>query len=797
MSSLTVQQPQPTVTTVPSFQITDTSHLAVLRKLCSFLSHHSLVSTLPPLPTRYPQFLGSDEAAKQAAALPEFISAGVVLVSQGVAVMSDVVLQEGKMLVSPIPGLREEKVFQQLVRNELVEETGEGRKSPKYQRLEVKEDLEIDLLVVGSMVVDEMGRRIGKKRERVGLEFVLGGQSLKKVVVVTMVHDCQVVEGVPETMFSAQDVAVDIIVTPTKVIRIKNRMPKPDKILWSIVTKNMMENIPLLESTRKKDKDAGMEVKLAVRSVERVRNREFGERSRVREVEMGCKVKLQPLPKELKYSELKNVLREKVEPGFKVGVLKFGMAIAFFKETNSMIIEKLQDLTIGDEKVEIEVMEFVKKEEKIVADEDTTIRKKLVMKSKFKFENIGNAQSDDLKEALNKRSVHFGFLKIFKNSGVAIVLFQEEATEVIDKLEGLAIGDNAVVVVELELEEKREKKSPKPPKETSQIRSPRLSQKEVKLKEMKSKFKFKNLGNIKVSALKGILRESKVDPGFIVVFKKFEIAIVMFKEKSADIIRKLKGLKVAENEVEYEEIELEYKKTTRSRKVSVSDKRARTIDRSSKNTLSQKSSDQGLSAIFIGSLPRNVTEDEIKEAVGKKDANAAHIELFSRKGFAFAYFDKKPEDLLNKLKDLTVKERVCTVEVKRSPPRSAMSGVVSVEQPTVEGIVENRRMDKKSKDAGRKMRNKKNSSLEDGRNKKNSTSEYDRKNKNVNKKSISSPKEEKQPRTKKSSSTEDEETSTKKMSTSGAIGIGANVHQMKEESKAANGNKSGKKPRGT
>eukprot|EP00092_Neocalanus_flemingeri_P025754 GFUD01027920.1.p1 GENE.GFUD01027920.1~~GFUD01027920.1.p1 ORF type:complete len:797 (+),score=235.16 GFUD01027920.1:136-2526(+) len=796
MSSLTLQQPQPTVTTVPSFQITDTSHLAVLRKLCSFLSHHSLVTTLPPLPTRYPQFLGSDEAAKRAAALPEFISAGVVLVSQGVTVMSDVVLQEGKMLVSPIPGLREEKVFQQLVRNELVEETEEGKKSPKYQRLEVKEDLKIDLLVVGSMVVDKMGRRLGKKRERVGLEFVLGGQSLKKVVVVTLVHDCQVVEEVPETMFSVQDVAVDIIVTPTKVIRIKNRMPKPDKILWSIVTKNMMENIPLLESTRKMDRDAGMEVKLAVRSVERIRNREFGERSRVREVEMGCKVKLQPLPKELKYSELKNVLREKVEPGFKVGVLKFGMAIAFFKETNSMIIEKLQDLTIGDEKVEIEVMEFVKKEEKIVADEDTTIRKKLVMKSKFKFEKIGNAQSDDLKEALNKRSVHFGFLKIFKNSGEAIVLFQEEATEVVKKLEGLAIGDNAVVVVELELGEKKEK-SPKPPKETSQIRSPRLSQKEVKLKEMKSKFKFRNLGNIKVSALKGILRESKVDPGFIVVFKKFEIAIVMFKEKSADIIRKLKGLKVAENEVEYEEIELEYKKTTRSRNVSVSDERARTIDRSLKNTLSQKSSDQGLSAIFIGSLPRNVTEDEIKEAVGKKDANAAHIELFSRKGFAFAYFDKKPEDLLNKLKDLTVKERVCTVEVKRSPPRSAMSGVVSVEQPTVAGIVENRRMDKKSKDAGRKMRNKKNSTLEDVRNKKNSASEYDRKNKNVNRKSISSSEEEKQPRTKKSSSPEDEKTSTRKMSTSGAIGIGANVHQMKEESKAANGNKSGKKPRGT
>lgn len=686
MSPIAEKTPEATAT-IPQFNISDTNNLAVLKKLCTFLTHHALVTTTrPPLPTRYPQFLGAEKASIRAAVLDEFRAAKVVLVSPGVAVLSDTVLQQGKTLVSPTPGLREEKVFQKLIQNE--KESVEGIREPKYTRLELAKDVKIDVLVVGSMLVDKLGRRMGKKREQVGLEFVLGGLSTqKKLVVITLVHDCQVVDEVPESLFSSMDVPVDIIVTPTKVIRVKDRLPKPNTILWNKVTEIMMENIPMLESVRNLDKEAGKDVELATSVVEGLK-KDAGLRNSAGEVVMGCKMKFQSLPRDLKYSELREVLKVKVEPGFKIGVLKFGMAVAYFKESASEVIEKLNGFTIEDRKVEMEEMEIVIKEAKEAKNPEEVVRRqKVEMKSKFKFVNVGDAKSVDLKKALIDRDVHFGFLKIFKNSGVAIVLFQEDGAEVKEKINGLILGENKLEFEELELGEKRQRSSPTP-KKSRETRSPKKASKELKLKEMKSKFKFRNLGRVKVSALKEILRECKVEPGFVVVYMKFGVAIVMFKEMSKEMATKLKGLKVAESKIEFEEIELESERITRSKKVSESDKKQGRSG-SRKRTLSQKFFEKGLAGIFIGSLPRDVTAAEIKEAVGKKHVDAAHIELIGRKGFAFAYFDKKPEDedLLKKLKDLKVKERVCKVEVMRSPPRNSGSGDDVVAEPKVKGIV--------------------------------------------------------------------------------------------------------------
>jgi len=760
---------------VPVFQITDPTHLSTLRKLCSFLSDNSLVtSTRPPLPTRYPQFQGADDAAKRVASLPEFLSAKVVLVSPGVGVMSDVVLQEDKMLVSPTPGLREDKVFQQLVKKEVVDETVSGKRGPKYQRLKLEEDVKIDLLVVGSMLVDKLGRRMGKKRDQVGMEFVLGGKSVKKAMVITLVLDCQVVEEIPESMFCAADIPVDIIVTPTKVIRVKNKLPKPDSILWSRVTQGMMESIPLLEAVRKADKEAGKDTDLSKKEEQTTIER-IG--SKYQDLGMGSKVKFQPLPRELKYSELREALKEKVEPGFKVGVLKFGVAVAFFKEKSEEVIEKLKGLAIDGKKVEMEGMEFVKREGKSRAvSSDRLGRKKAEMKSKFKFEKIGDMKSVDLKKALIERSVHFGFLKIFKKSGVAIVLFQEEAAEVSSKLKELEVCGYKVVAVEMVLGERREK--PLKPKEARSPRSPRRE----KLSDMKSKFIFRNLGDAKVAALKVVLRENKAEPGFVVVYKKFGVAIVMFKEISEDMIKKLKGLTVDKNEVEFEEIELDNKGTsTRVKRISV---RERTGIRKRTPSMSLKFFQQGLTGMFIGSLPRDVSENEVKEAITKKNLNAAHVELVGRKGFAFAYFDEKSGVILDKLKDLKVKDRASKVELMRTPPAggvvAAKSGEAAIEQPKVEGIVSQEKSVKVEKGQV---------SEEKSRGIRKSSSSEDEK---LRRKKSTSSEDESKMRRKKNSTSEEEEIRRKVTS---SVKIDADVSKVKE--KKSPKIRSGKKSRGT
>lgn len=685
---------------IPTFEITnDSNNFVVLKKLCNFLSEHRVVATnRPPVPHRYPHFVGAEKASIRAAVLDEFIAAKVVLVSPGVAVLSDTVLSQGKMLVSPTPGLREDKVLQQLVKNEQAETiTTDGKRRQKFRRMELKEDTKIDVLVVGSMLVDKTGRRMGKKWDQIGLEFVLGGLPSQNLIVITLVHDCQVVEEIPGAFFSPMDVPVDIIITPSRVIRVKDRLPKPRNILWDKVTEGMMEEIPVLKAARNKDKEAGKNVELAPSGTGGWK-REHDIRSEKKGYfVMGSKIKIMKLPKEFKYAELRDVLKGKVDPGFKIGVLKFGMAVVYFKEKSREVMEKLRGLEVEGAIVDLDELEFVIRESKAAkvkskeveaAVESKAVKKKVEMKSKFKFENIGNdVKSVELKKALTARGVHFGFLKIFKKSNIAIVLFRENGSEVEGKIEGLVLGDQKLVIEEVELGEKRDKQvSP-----TSDLKSSRKADKLLRLEEMNSKFKFRNLGHMKVAKLKESLRERKVEPGFMVVYKRFGNAIVLFKEMSSVMEKKLKGLKVDHSKVVFEEVRLESKRITRSKSLSEGDKkeeRPKTVHR--KRTASQKFYEKGLSGIFIGSLPRGVTAKEVKEAVGKKQVNAAHVELIGRKGIAFAYFDKKPEDedLLNKLKDLRIKEHACKVEVMRTPPRNSRPPVNDANQvPKVEGIV--------------------------------------------------------------------------------------------------------------
>jgi len=678
---------------VPTFEITDANLLVVLKKLCTFLADHEVVSAnRQPVSTRYPQFIGIEKASIRAAVLDEFIESKAVLVSPGVAVLSDTVLSQRKMLVSPTPGLRGQKVLQRLVKND--QEAGEGKRQQKFKRSELNEDVKIDMLVVGSMLVDKNGRRIGKKWDQVGMEFVLGGLGAQNLVVISLVHDCQVVEEIPESFFSEMDVPVDIIVTPTRVIRVKDRLPKPRDILWNRITEGMIEDIPVLKAAWNKAKEGGKVVDLASNSLggwKRGNTKRGGDGDLV----MGSKIKMLSLPRELKYSELREALKEKVEPGFKVGVLKFGMAVVYFKETSEVVMKKVKDLKVKDKQVDIEKLEFVVKEPRnsddlegkgLDSSEKKGKDKKVEMKSKFKFENISSdIKSTDLKKALIACGLHFGFLKIFRKSNMAVGLFQEDGSEVEQKLRGITIGKQKLVINEVELGEKKQEKVTS----NNDVKNARKADKLQRLKEMKSKYKFRNLGHLKVSKLKESLRECKVEPGFMVVYKKFGNAIVLFKEVSSDVEKKLKGFKVEDIKVDFEDVGLVSKRITRSKSLSEGDKKE-TNQRTGyrKRTVSQKYYEKGLSGIFIGSLPRGVTAKEVKEAVGKKEVDAAHVELIGRKGIAFAYFDKPEyEVLLDKLKDLKVKERNCKVEVMRSPPRNSRPPVISGKLPKIDGIV--------------------------------------------------------------------------------------------------------------
>merc|ERR1712142_595162 len=180
------------------------------------------------------------------------------------------------------------------------------------------------------------------------------------------------------------------------------------------------------------------------------------------------------------------------EPGFKVGVLKFGMAVVYFKETSEVVMKKVKDLKVKDKQVDIEKLEFVVKEPRNLDDSegkglDSSEKKgkdkKVEMKSKFKFENISSdIKSTDLKEALIACGLHFGFLKIFRKSNMAVGLFQEDGSEVEQKLRGITIGKQKLVINEVELGEKQEKVT-----SNNDVKNARKADKLQRLKEMKLK----------------------------------------------------------------------------------------------------------------------------------------------------------------------------------------------------------------------------------------------------------------------------------------------------------------------
>jgi len=287
---------------------------------------------------------------------------------------------------------------------------------------------------------------------------------------------------------------------------------------------------------------------------------------------------------------------------------------------------------------------------------------------------------------------------------MAIVLFKESGEEVEKKSQGIILGNQKLMMEEVELGERKREHAPlkeevkasrKEEVKASRKEEVKASRKEDKLerlKEMKSKFKFQNLGRVKVARLKESLRKCKVEPGFMVVHRKFGNAIVLFKEGPSEIEKKLKNFKVDDNKVEFKDVELVQQRITRSKSLSEGDKYEKpSTGYRRKRTASQKYYENGLSGIFIGSLPRGATAKEVKEAVVKKELNAAHVELIGRKRIAFAYFDKpesENEVLLDKLKDLKIKEHTCKVEVMRSPPRNARPPAKdAMKSPRATGIV--------------------------------------------------------------------------------------------------------------
>ncbi|KAK2500756.1 hypothetical protein MC885_002764 [Smutsia gigantea] len=250
---------------------TGVSKQDIRERIWDFMESQNLADFPRPVHHRIPNFKGSYLACQNIKDLEVFARTQEVKVDpdkplEGVRLL---VLQSKKTLLVPTPRLRT-GLF-----NKITPPPGATkailRKCATSQGVRdhsvpvgLESRLRVDLLVVGSVAVSEKGWRIGKGEGYADLEYAMMvsmGAVSQGTPVVTIVHDCQVVD-IPEALLEDHDLTVDYILTPTRVITTGCERPKPAGITWSKISYEMMRKIPILRSLRYQEKRAGKDVTL-------------------------------------------------------------------------------------------------------------------------------------------------------------------------------------------------------------------------------------------------------------------------------------------------------------------------------------------------------------------------------------------------------------------------------------------------------------------------------------------------------------------------------------------------------
>jgi 5-formyltetrahydrofolate cyclo-ligase len=201
---------------------------------------------------RIPNFTGAADAARALADLPEWQTADTVKSNPDMPQLPvrAKALEDGKLLFLAVPRLREAKPFLLLDpdRLEVKPRAAASIKGSDVHGVStsVAEMPHVDLIVCGTVAVNRQGVRIGKGGGYSDLEYALGSKAGiidGDTVIVTTVHDLQVLdEDLPET---THDFRVDIVVTPTEVIRTEARR-KEGKIAWDELSDDQIAAIPAL-----------------------------------------------------------------------------------------------------------------------------------------------------------------------------------------------------------------------------------------------------------------------------------------------------------------------------------------------------------------------------------------------------------------------------------------------------------------------------------------------------------------------------------------------------------------------
>lgn len=241
---------------------------AIRKRVWDLMEKENVAQHPRPVHHRIPNFVGAGAAAEKLASQPAFQAAKCVKVNPDTPQkqVRYLTLQDNKKLLTPQPRLRT-GFFSELEATSLppgvMEEACTSVGVAKYGvPLGIDAKLKVDLIVIGSVAVDpKTGARLGKGEGFAELEYGMlryMGAIDDSTLVVTSIHDKQLVDDIPVEKLRIHDVPVDVICTPTHVIYTNTTIPKPKGIYWELLSPEKLGQIRVLQDLKKKvEKDTG------------------------------------------------------------------------------------------------------------------------------------------------------------------------------------------------------------------------------------------------------------------------------------------------------------------------------------------------------------------------------------------------------------------------------------------------------------------------------------------------------------------------------------------------------------
>ncbi|XP_017875310.1 methenyltetrahydrofolate synthase domain-containing protein [Ceratina calcarata] len=237
------------------------------QKVWDYLMKNELVNFPSNVYDRIPNFKGAAEAAQNLSQLEEFKQARVIKINpdKPQEPVRFLALEANKEILVPIPRLKS-GLFLHITpaagasKNDLRTLSKIHGLMTVGKPLDVDSKIKVDLVVLGSVCVSRDGYRLGKGKGFADLEFAMMmrmGAVTQDTLVITTVHDCQILDSLPSEIFKEYDVPVDIIVTPTQTIVVNPKLKKPSGIIWHMLSERRIKSMPVLQRLKEIEEKEG------------------------------------------------------------------------------------------------------------------------------------------------------------------------------------------------------------------------------------------------------------------------------------------------------------------------------------------------------------------------------------------------------------------------------------------------------------------------------------------------------------------------------------------------------------